>query len=126
MAAEKQFENKIKKFLDEKGAWYIKYWAGVPYTKAGVPDILACVEGNFLGIEVKAERGKPELLQLRCLQKIHDAGGYALLLYPEDFEGFCMLIKMMRAHSEQINLWTAYLALSKKWKDWLAKKEEVM
>lgn len=26
MAEEKNFENKIKKFLDEQNCWYVKYW----------------------------------------------------------------------------------------------------
>ena len=26
MAAEKNFENKVKKFLKDKGAWVLKYW----------------------------------------------------------------------------------------------------
>ena len=58
MAAEKNFENKIKHHLTEIGAWFIKYWAGAEYTKSGIPDILVCLNGIFLGIEVKAPKGK--------------------------------------------------------------------
>lgn len=53
MAAEKNFENKIKGFLKDHGCWFLKYWGGAAYTKSGIPDILACCEGFFLGIEVK-------------------------------------------------------------------------
>lgn len=86
MAAEKQFENKIKKFLDEIGAWHIKYWAGSQFTKSGVPDILACVNGYFVAIEVKAENGRPSELQLHTIEKIRDAGGCAIIVYPSGFD----------------------------------------
>ena len=91
MAREKTFENKIKKYLESRGAWFIKYWAGAQYTKSGIPDILACVNGYFVGIEVKAQNGTPSDLQLMNVQKINDAGGFAFVLYPsrfDDFKGF--------------------------------------
>lgn len=88
MAAEKNFENKVKKYLTDNYAWFVKYWAGAKYTKSGIPDILACVKGNFVGIELKAQNGKPDLLQLIMLSKIRNAGGYGILLYPDSFEEF--------------------------------------
>lgn len=33
MAAEKNFENRLKKYLEDKGCWFIKYWAGAAFTK---------------------------------------------------------------------------------------------
>ena len=69
MAAEKNFENKIKGFLKDHGCWFLKYWGGAAYTKSGIPDILACCNGKFLGIEVKAKNGKPSELQLYNLKK---------------------------------------------------------
>lgn len=88
VAAEKQFENKIKAYLKNKGAWYIKYWGGGGFTKAGIPDILCCYKGRFIAIEVKAPNGKASELQLFNLKKIEEAGGKAFLLYPKDFEDF--------------------------------------
>ena len=88
MAQEKTFENKIKKYLESNDAWFIKYWAGAQYTKSGIPDILACVNGYFVGIEVKAEDGKASPLQLLNVQKIRAAGGFAFVLYPSAFEKF--------------------------------------
>ena len=93
MAAEKNFENKVKKYLKEQGAWFIKYWGGAAYTKSGIPDILACCSGKFFGIEVKAKNGKPSELQLYNLKKIDEAGGFAILLYPKDFERFKELVQ---------------------------------
>lgn len=92
MAAEKQFENKIKGFLKEQGAWFIKYWAGSQFTKDGIPDILACINGYFVAIEVKAPNGKPSELQLYNIRKIREAGGFACVLYPSGYEKFKKLV----------------------------------
>lgn len=92
MAQEKTFENKIKKFLEENGVWYIKYWAGSQFTKAGIPDILACVNGYFVGIEVKAQNGKPSELQMYNIKKIREACGFAVVVYPSGFAEFKQFI----------------------------------
>ena len=88
MAAEKIFENQIKRFLETlPNTWFFKYWAG-PYSKAGIPDIIACVNGYFVAIEVKAENGQPSKLQERNIKGIKECRGQAYILYPKDFEGF--------------------------------------
>ena len=88
MAAEKNFENKVKKFLEERNCWFIKYWSGAAFTKTGIPDLLVCCNGYFLGVEIKAPKGKPSELQLYNLKKIDEAGGFGILLYPDHFELF--------------------------------------
>ena len=95
MGAEKQFENKIKKFLTEQGCYHFKFFAN-SYTKRGIPDLIACVNGYFVGIEVKAEDGKPSELQLYNVRKIQEAGGIAMVLYPKDFEDFKNLIYKLK------------------------------
>lgn len=65
----------------------MKYFAN-SFTKSGIPDILACVNGYFVGIEVKAQNGKPSELQLYNVRKIREAGGFAMILYPSGFEKF--------------------------------------
>ena len=93
VAQEKTFENKVKGFLKDHGCWFIKYWAGAEFTKTGIPDILACVNGVFFGIEVKAPRGRPSPLQLYNLKKIDSSGGRAILLYPNQFDQFKALVE---------------------------------
>lgn len=87
MAQEKTFENKVKKFLENEGAWRVKFFAN-SFTKSGIPDILACVNGYFVGVEVKAQNGKPSELQLYNIRKIRKAGGFAVVLYPSGFNEF--------------------------------------
>ena len=87
MGPEKRFETKVKEFLDSKGAYYIKFFAN-RNTKSGIPDILACVNGYFVAIEVKADNGTVKPLQEHHLTEIRIAGGFAFALYPSGFEEF--------------------------------------
>ena len=73
----------------------MKYWGGAAYTKAGIPDLLVCQNGFFVAVELKAPNGKPSPLQIHNLKKIDEAGGYAILLYPKDFELFKTLIQRL-------------------------------
>lgn len=125
MAEEKRFEGKVKKFLKEQGAWYIKYWGGASYTKSGIPDLLVCVNGFFLGVELKASTGRPSDLQIYHLREIDKAGGYAILLYPEDFPVFQKMVEAFKyldgATNEELDeraeiIARSYELLKTKWK----------
>lgn len=100
MAQEKNFENRIKKFLQEKGCWFIKYWGGAAYTKSGIPDLLICCNGYFIGVEVKALKGKPSELQLYNIRKINEACGIAIVLYPDQFDDFKYMIHCLLQNND--------------------------
>ena len=86
MAAEKIFENEIKKYLlSLPNTWFYKNWSG-PYSKSGIPDIIACVDGHFVAIEVKGPSGHASELQKRNVRLIQESKGYACVVYPKDFE----------------------------------------
>lgn len=85
---ESAFQKQVIKFLKEKDVWHVKYWAGSQYTKEGIPDILACIDGVFHGIELKTDVGVPSKLQLYNIRKINDSGGKAYILRPKDFESW--------------------------------------
>ena len=95
MAQEKQFENKIKKHLTDNDVWHVKYFAN-GFTKSGIPDILACCNGHFLAIEVKAENGKPSELQLHHIDKIKKSGGRAMIVKPSQFDELKQLIRELK------------------------------
>lgn len=88
---EKQFENQVKKFLKLHDIWFIKVWGG-GFQKAGVPDLLACVNGFFVAIELKGKDGKPTPLQEYNIRQINESGGVGLILYPNQFEEFKELV----------------------------------
>lgn len=67
------------------GAWILKTVGG-PRQASGVPDLLLCVEGRFIGLEVKYQRpgeslqhalGRATRLQEYQLRAIREAGGVA-------------------------------------------------
>lgn len=68
----------IKKYLASLGS-DVFFWKehGGPYGTSGVPDIICCYKGRFLGLEVKLPSGKLTELQKRAIEKINRAGGIA-------------------------------------------------
>ena len=79
MTSEKTIENNIKKFLDSLGAYHVKIH-GSAYMPAGTPDLLCCVNGKFVAIEVKKPTGGvvSELQKLK-IKQIRNAGGIAFV-----------------------------------------------
>ena len=88
---EKTFENRIKKYLEKNGCWFVKFFANA-YTSSGIPDILCSINGRFVGIEVKQEKGKPSLLQKVQLKRLNESGGIGILAYPSGYDGLKKLI----------------------------------
>lgn len=108
MAAEKLFEGKVKRFLQSEGiyplgtaftkmdevpvGYYEKRW-GSKFTKAGLPDLSISVNGHTVEVELKADNGKPSELQKFMIKQIREAGTFAIILYPKDFEEFKNFLK---------------------------------
>ena len=66
----------ICKYLVSIGAWYFRpYMAG--FGKSGVPDIIACIQGEFWAIEVKREGKQPTAIQRHRMEEIEQCGGYS-------------------------------------------------
>ena len=57
---------------------------GGMYGTAGIPDIIACINGHFFGFEVKTDVGKPTKLQEATIRKIRAAGGTAVVVRSVD------------------------------------------
>lgn len=131
MAEEKLFEERIKKHLHSVGVypagfptdrmkapligWYTKIWGG-GFQKAGIPDILACVNGFMVAIEIKASKGKPSALQKLNVERINRANGIAVFLYPEGFEDFKNLLKGVigcNGHIQELNALKSALSSTK-------------
>lgn len=114
MAAEKAFEESLKKWLESVGIYALgtpkqemfvpscgyweKRWGGGKYTKAGLPDMHIVINGVSVEVELKAPNGKPSELQKQKLNQIADAGCISLVLYPKDFEKFKQLVQFIKSN----------------------------
>lgn len=82
-------ESKVKakcvNLLKQYGAYYFFPVMG-GFGKAGVPDIVACHKGHFIGIECKAGTNKPTALQERELAEISKTGGTAMVIREDNIE----------------------------------------
>lgn len=79
MTPEARVKKSVKEILSKYNCYCFLPATG-GYGKSGVPDIVACINGRFVGIECKANGGKPTKLQLKNLQQIADTGGLAFVV----------------------------------------------
>lgn len=70
--------------------WFVKTQET---SKRGIPDYILCVNGHFVGLELKSELGKASPLQKWTLLQIAKAGGRAFISYPELWEKIFSIIK---------------------------------
>ena len=92
---EKKVKDRVVKILKEHGVYYF-FPATFGMGRSGVPDIVCCVNGRFLGIECKAGDNKPTALQQRELKAIADAGGSALVINEENVEGVATIVRVLK------------------------------
>ena len=97
--AENNITKRIKDFLKSKEIWHVKYFANA-FTSVGIPDILACVKGYFVGIEVKTDTGVVSEIQKYQGEKIQQSGGKWYVVRPNNFDDFKQDIKRMLGNNE--------------------------
>lgn len=102
MASEKIFENKVKKYIEEQGGYWIKHFAN-RMTKVGIPDLIICINGYFVAAEIKAKNGHPSELQIYNCKKIREAGGFSFILYPSGFDEFKRIIRGLKGDFWNLN-----------------------
>ena len=77
---ESSLHTKIRKFAERRGHYVIKIWGG-GFQEAGIPDLILCVNGIFIGMEVKIDDGKPSALQVDHVLSITEAGGIGCIVW---------------------------------------------
>jgi len=80
MGPEDRFKNRVLRVLKTHGGW----WYTTPrsrFTKAGVPDVIGCMNGRFIAIEFKNPDGyyTTTPAQRMNLDHIHSVGGVAFV-----------------------------------------------
>jgi len=76
---EKKVKDKCKEIITSYGAYYF-FPPASSLGRAGIPDIIVCYKGKFLGVECKAGYNKTSALQEREIAAIHKAGGSAMVV----------------------------------------------
>jgi Holliday junction resolvase len=77
---ENKVKAQVKSFLKRKGFYHFSAVAG-PFAVHGIPDIIVCAGGRFVGIECKAPGKEKNTTpnQQRHLKLITSAGGVAFV-----------------------------------------------
>ena len=83
MTPEAKVKAKVVKLLKEAGVYYF-YASTHGFGRSGVPDLVCCMGGRFIGIECKAGKNKPTPLQEKEMAAIRDAGGTTLVVNEEN------------------------------------------
>lgn len=112
MAAEKIFEEHLKRWLESEGiyalgtpkqamkvppqGYYEKRWGGGKYVKSGMPDMHIVVCGISIEIELKSATGRPSELQKQKISQIADAGCIGFVARPADFENIKGLVGLAK------------------------------
>jgi len=91
LTPEKKVKEKVKKILKELNCYYCMPSTG-GYGSSGVPDIIACYQGKFIGIECKANGNKPTALQQKNLQDIIKSNGQSLVIDEKNIDMLKLLI----------------------------------
>jgi len=96
-------EGRVKDYvvdiLKSEGVYYFLPATG-GFGRSGVPDIVACVAGIFLGIECKAGRGKATALQMRELHRIAAAGGVGIVVNEHNMDRVRRLVRKIKSWKE--------------------------
>jgi len=78
MQPEAKLVKQIRSYLTAEGAWSAKIHGGDnPFQEAGLPDLIVCYRGRFIGLEVKVlgEEKDVSPRQNLVLRRVREAGG---------------------------------------------------
>lgn len=87
---ESTFQHKLIKMLRKipKSSFIVKEAKAI----RGIPDIIGCIDGTYVALEVKKNKGEAQkntgriCLQKKFIRDIQCVGGYASFIYPENHE----------------------------------------
>ena len=89
-------EKKVKRKVMEQ-LKVMKAYTVTPMTSgfgnSGVPDVLCCYKGKFIGIECKANGGKMTALQIHNMNAIKNTGGITFLIDESNVDNLTDMIE---------------------------------
>jgi Holliday junction resolvase len=92
---ESKVKTAVRKLLD-----VLKIYHFMPpangFGRAGIPDIIGCMDGHFIAIECKAGKGQTTPLQDRELNAILNAGGTVFIAREHNLDDLKLLLEEKR------------------------------
>ncbi len=101
--AETVFKEKIIPQLQRlPNTWFAKIQQR---TLRGTPDILMCINGMFVALELKKSANEdPDLLQDHNIERINQAGGLGFKVFPENWDKvFLTLVALSKGEKDDRN-----------------------
>ena len=96
LTPERKVKQQVVALLKEAGAYYF-FPSSNGLGRSGIPDIVVCYRGRFVGIECKAGKGQTTALQERELKRISEAGGVSLVIREDNINMVSSLLNLLRA-----------------------------
>ena len=84
----------VRKILNSMDVYHFMP-PGNGFGRAGIPDIIGCMDGKFIAIECKGGKGKTTALQERELAWIGDAGGFAFVARETNLDELKQLLEKL-------------------------------
>lgn len=81
---EAKFQDKVVKQLRKIPDSFT--WKIHDMVTSGIPDVFFAVNGVVFFFELKADKGKPTILQLFVIEKLRKAGLRARVVYPHEWD----------------------------------------
>ena len=99
MTPEGRVKHAARKMLKRYGVYSFAPVTG-GFGVSGVFDLVACINGRFLGIEFKSDDGKrPTALQIGNAMRCMAAGGVALLIHKDNLDVLERVVRVMQENT---------------------------
>ena len=98
---ESKVKTAVRKMLDAFDIYHFMPPAN-GFGRAGIPDIVGCMDGHFIAIECKAGKGKTTALQDRELNAILNHGGTVYVAREDNLEDLQQLLMGLREARDEL------------------------
>jgi Holliday junction resolvase len=85
----------VRKLLDSLNIYHFMPPAN-GFGRAGIPDIVGCMDGHFIAVECKAGKGTTTALQDRELNAVLNAGGTVFIAREHNLADLKLLLEAKR------------------------------
>ena len=92
---ESKVKASVRKLLDTLNIYHFMPPAN-GFGRAGIPDIVGCMDGHFIAIECKSGKGTTTALQDRELNAILNAGGTVFIASEHNLDDLKLLLTELR------------------------------